>query len=81
MNSVSSGAGFRNRVVLVTGGSSGIGRAAVHAFAAAGASVMLAARKAERGESVAEEVRGRRGEARFVQAGARGWRTWSAGSL
>src|SRR3546814_13830743 len=34
----------RDAVVVITGASSGIGRAAAHAFAAAGASVVLAAR-------------------------------------
>jgi NAD(P)-dependent dehydrogenase (short-subunit alcohol dehydrogenase family) len=59
---------LQGKVVLVTGGSSGIGRAAVHRFAAAGARVVFAARGRDRGEAVAEEVRRRGGEARFVPA-------------
>ena len=60
--------GLAGRVVLVTGGSSGIGREAALAFGAAGARVVLAARGADAGESVAREIQARGGEALFVRA-------------
>ncbi|EYF06897.1 SDR family oxidoreductase [Chondromyces apiculatus] len=46
-----------DRVVVITGASSGIGRAAAQLFAATGASVVLAARGREKLEEVADEVR------------------------
>src|ERR671910_2029582 len=61
-------ASFDGKVVLVTGGSSGIGRAAVRAFAEAGARVVLAARRVKPGEELASDIRDRGGLAHFVAA-------------
>jgi hypothetical protein len=46
------------KVVVITGASSGVGEAAAHAFARAGATVVLAARSAAKLEKLAKEVKG-----------------------
>ncbi|MFI5958886.1 SDR family NAD(P)-dependent oxidoreductase [Cryptosporangium sp. NPDC051539] len=54
------------RVAVVTGATSGIGRAIAEGLAAEGARVTLAGRSVERGEAVVEAIAARGGEARFV---------------
>src|SRR5215210_4770368 len=56
------------KVVLVTGGSSGIGKAAARLFVEAGARVVLAARRAKLGEELASDIRRGGGVAHFVGA-------------
>jgi NAD(P)-dependent dehydrogenase (short-subunit alcohol dehydrogenase family) len=57
-----------NRVALVTGGSSGIGRAAALMLGEAGARVAVVARRRKEGEAVAAEIRDSGGSAVFIQA-------------
>ncbi len=58
---------FEDRVVLVTGGSMGIGRSACELFAARGARVLIADREEEKGRALAEAIEKRGGAARFFK--------------
>lgn len=61
-------ASFAGKVALVTGGSAGIGRATARAFAAAGASVVLADLDEAGGKAVVQELRDAGQTAVFMQA-------------
>ncbi|HJT86558.1 MAG TPA: glucose 1-dehydrogenase [Bryobacteraceae bacterium] len=56
------------KIALITGASSGIGRAAALVFAREGAKVVIAARRAGEGEAVSSEIRASGGTALFVRA-------------
>lgn len=62
---------FKDKVVVITGGTSGIGRASVIAFADAGARVVFCGRRGQLGAQVEAEVRQRGGQARFMRADVR----------
>jgi len=57
---------YANKIVLVTGGTSGIGKATALAFAEAGAKVVLTGRREKEGADVAAEITKTGGTAAFV---------------
>ncbi|MDB6010048.1 MAG: transporter [Gammaproteobacteria bacterium] len=60
-----------SQVVLITGGLTGIGRAAAVAFAKKGAKVVVAGRRDEAGKALAKELRSFGSEAEFINADVR----------
>ncbi|AJC19849.1 SDR family oxidoreductase [Pandoraea pulmonicola] len=66
---------LKNKVAIVTGASSGIGRAAALLFAAEGAAVVLNARGRSALEDVAEAIRAKGGKAHIVAGDVSQWET------
>lgn len=64
---------IKDRSVIVTGGSKGIGKGIAKVFAAQGAKVMIAARGETDGNAVAEELRAAGGSAEFCQCDVSDW--------
>ncbi len=67
-NTTASSASFVNKVALVTGGTSGIGKATAIALAAAGAKVVLSGRREPEGKAVVAEIVAAGGTASFYRA-------------
>ncbi|YCM46558.1 glucose 1-dehydrogenase [Verrucomicrobiaceae bacterium 227] len=59
---------MKNKVVLITGATSGIGKATALKFAAAGAKVVVSGRREAEGNAVVDAIKSAGGEALFVQA-------------
>lgn len=59
---------LEGRVALITGGTSGIGKATAFLFAQEGAEVIFTGRRQDLGKSLEEEIRGKGGKATFLTA-------------
>ena len=59
---------LEGKVAIVTGATAGMGRAAAELFAEEGAKVVLCGRRESLGQEIVEVIKGRGGEAIFVQA-------------
>jgi NAD(P)-dependent dehydrogenase (short-subunit alcohol dehydrogenase family) len=62
---------FKNKVILITGATSGIGAAAAEMFAAEGGKVAFCGRRTDRGAQVESSIRAEGGEAKYIRADVR----------
>lgn len=62
---------FKNKVILITGATSGIGAAAAKMFAAEGGKVAFCGRRTDRGSEVESEIKAAGGEAKYIRADVR----------
>ena len=62
---------MKNKVVLITGGLTGIGRATALAFAQEGASIVVSGRHDDQGQDLVEQLRKLGAEAEFVRSDVR----------
>ena len=64
---LNNGTSLQNKVALITGGNSGIGKAAAIALSQAGAAVVIGARRETEGKAVVDEIVAAGGRALFLQ--------------
>ncbi len=62
---------YQDKVVLITGATSGIGEATAHAYAREGAKVFFCGRREDRGRQVEKAIRDAGGEATYMRADVR----------
>src|SRR5258708_4045402 len=62
---------FKNKVILITGATSGIGAVAAKMFAAEGGKVAFCGRRTDRGAEVESEIKSEGGEAKYIRADVR----------
>jgi NAD(P)-dependent dehydrogenase (short-subunit alcohol dehydrogenase family) len=62
---------FKNKVILITGATSGIGAVAAKMFAAEGGKVAFCGRRTDRGGAVENEIKAAGGEAKYIPADVR----------
>src|SRR5882672_7209867 len=62
---------FKNKVILITGATSGIGAAAAKMFAAEGGKVAFCGRRTDRGGEVESAIKAAGGEAKYIRADVR----------
>lgn len=70
-NNVEPGAKFANKVVLITGATSGIGKETAKTFAQQGAKVFFCGRRENLGKQVEQQIRDAGGEATYMKADVR----------
>ncbi|MBQ2753734.1 MAG: SDR family oxidoreductase [Firmicutes bacterium] len=61
---------LENKVAVIVGSTSGIGKATAELFAAEGAKVVVSGRRSEKGNAIVEDIKAKGGEAIFVRTDA-----------